>query len=206
MSSPYRFLALGDSYTIGEGVPAATRWPCVVTARLRARGLALEDPRIIAVTGWSTDELAAGIEAAALQPPWDLVTLLIGVNNQYRGRDLDNYDAEFGALLRRAVGLAGGRAGRVVGVSIPDWGVTRFARVEERDGARIGAELDAFNAAARTRVQTAGAHWADVTPVSRRCGEAADMLADDGLHPSAAQYAAWSDVIAPVAEAALRET
>ncbi len=205
MSLPYRFLALGDSYTIGEGVPPATRWPCVVAARLRARGLALDDPRIVAVTGWSTDELAAGIEAAAPRPPWDLVTLLIGVNNQYRGRDLDNYDDEFGTLLQRAVGLAGGRANRVVGVSIPDWGVTRFARVEERDGARIGADLDAFNAAAQARVRSAGARWADVTPVSRHCGEAPDMLADDGLHPSAAQYAVWADVIAPVAEAALRD-
>ncbi len=193
-----RFLALGDSYTIGEGVPATTCWPCVVARRLQADGVAVDEPQIVAVTGWSTDELATGMETATFRPPYALVTLLVGVNNQYRGRDLPNYRDEFATLLARAVTLAGNDGGRVLGVSIPDWGVTRFAKVEERDARRIGAELDAFNAAARGMVEGVGGCWADITPVSRRCGDARDMLADDGLHPSARQYALWADVITPL--------
>lgn len=200
---PLRFLALGDSYTIGEGVAAAARWPVVVARQLRACDISVADPEIVAVTGWTTDELAAGMDAATFQPPYALVTLLIGVNNHYRGRDPGNYRDEFAALLERAIHLAGGEAGRVLGVSIPDWGVTRFAKVEERDGARIGAELDALNAAAGRMVETAGGTWADITPISRRCGDAPGMLADDGLHPSGAQYALWAGRIAPLARALL---
>lgn len=196
---PFRFLALGDSYTIGEGVPADARWPVVVARQLRAAGIAIDDPQIVAITGWTTDELDAGMDAATFEPPCDLVTLLIGVNNQYRGRDLANYRDEFTVLLGRAIVLAGGDAGRVLVVSIPDWGVTRFARENGRDGKTIAAELDAFNAIARHEAEAAGAQWADITPVSRQCADADGMLADDGLHPSGRQYALWAEVITPLA-------
>jgi len=129
------FLALGDSYTIGEGVPDEGRWPVQLVARLRESGIAAGAPRIVATTGWTTDELSAAMDAAALQPGYALVTLLIGVNNQYRGRPATEYREQFLALLRRAAALSGD-VRRVVVVSIPDWGVTAFA--EGRDRAAIG--------------------------------------------------------------------
>lgn len=196
-----RFLALGDSYTIGEGVPEPARWPVVLARQLRAAGCAIDDPHIIAVTGWTTDELFAGIDAATLAPPYDLVTLLVGVNNQYRGRDADNYRAEFRALLERAIALADDRADHVLVASIPDWGVTRFAHENGRDGAHVAAAIDAFNTAAREEATRAGAAWADITGVSRQCSAARDMLSADGLHPSARQYALWVPRILPLARA-----
>lgn len=191
----HRFLALGDSYTIGEGVAAEERWPAQLVRRLRAHGIAFDDPRIIAKTGWSTDELAAAIDAAEFDASYALVTLLIGVNNQYRGRDLANYRDEFSALLARAVAFAGGLTDRVVVVSIPDWGVTRFARGQDRDPQRVAAEIDAFNTAAREIADPQSIAFVDVTAASRTCGDAAHALVDDGLHPSAAQYALWTDAI-----------
>jgi lysophospholipase L1-like esterase len=196
------FLALGDSYTIGEGVPAAGRWPLQLVAHLRGRGVAVGDPRIIATTGWTTDELSSAMDEAGLRGRFGLVTLLIGVNNQYRGRSASDYREEFLALLHRAITLAGDSR-RVIVVSIPDWGVTAFA--EGRDRAAIGREIDTFNAIAHDETVRAHARWADVTPASRTACAMAGMLVEDGLHPSAAQYATWVDVIAPEAQAALRE-
>ncbi|MGN2244052.1 SGNH/GDSL hydrolase family protein [Frateuria sp. GZRR33] len=198
---PLHYLALGDSYTIGEAVPAAGRWPAQLVRQLRARGVAIDEPRIIAVTGWTTDELSAGMDAATLRPPYDLVTLLIGVNNQYRGRAAGEYRTQFSGLLGRAIGLAGGRPSRVVVVSIPDWGVTRFAREQGRDPAPIAHALDVYNAIARDEAGRAGARWVDITPLSRRHP---GLVADDGLHPDAAQYALWTDAITPVAAAAVK--
>lgn len=201
---PLRFLALGDSYTIGEGVPEAERWPVRLASRLRAAGVPLGDPTIVATTGWTTDELDAGIDAAVAEGRvggmYDLVTLLIGVNDQYRGRDPDAYRAQLRGLLGRAVGFAGGDAGRVVVVSIPDWGVTAFA--EGRDRAGISREIDAFNAAGRDEAERAGAAWVDVAPLSRAHP---DEVAPDGLHPSGAQYARWAEAVEPAARAALAE-
>ena len=198
---PLHYLALGDSYTIGEAVPAAARWPALLARQLRARGVAIEDPRIVAVTGWTTDELSAAMDAATFAPPYDLVTLLIGVNNQYRGRSAGDYRGEFRRMLHRAVDLAGGRASRVVAVSIPDWGVTRFAREQGRDAGQIAHALDVYNAIARDETGRAGARWVDITAISRRHPE---LVADDGLHPSADQYALWTDAIVPVAAAAVK--
>ena len=193
-------LALGDSYTIGEAVAAHERWPAVLVQRLRHGGTPIDEPQIVAVTGWTTDELAQGMDTAVLLPPYDLVTLQIGVNNQYRGRPADDYRAQFAGLLERAIALAGDRAARVVVASIPDWGVTRFASEQGRDRARIAAELDAYNALARAETERAGARFVDITGISRQHPE---LLADDGLHPSAAQYALWVEAIEPAARAAL---
>ena len=164
----FRYLALGDSYTIGEGVEADERWPAVMVRLLRGSGLAVADPEIVAVTGWTTDELSAGIDAAAPRGPYDLVTLLIGVNDQYRGRGLETYAAGFDQLLARAVAYARGDARRVVVVSIPDWGVTPFAADRDRD--TIAREIDLFNAVARRAAATSGAAWVDVTEASRAAG------------------------------------
>ena len=141
------------------------------------------------------------MDAATFAPPYDLVTLLIGVNNQYRGRSAGDYRGEFRRMLHRAVDLAGGRASRVVAVSIPDWGVTRFAREQGRDAGQIAHALDVYNAIARDETGRAGARWVDITAISRRHPE---LVADDGLHPSADQYALWTDAIVPVAAAAVK--
>jgi lysophospholipase L1-like esterase len=200
------FLALGDSYTIGEGVPESERWPVQLAALLRARGVAIDDPRIIATTGWTTDELDAGIDAAdAIRPIADdhaLVSLLIGVNNQYRGRPLAEYEAQFAGLLERAVGFAGGKPERVIVLAIPDWSVTPFAMQSGRDRAQIAEQLDAFNAAAARISGERGACFVDTAPVSRERGGEAMMRADDGLHPSGAMYALWAaQAIGPSATA-----
>lgn len=200
-----RFLALGDSYTIGEGVAASGRWPVQLVAALRGSGIAIGEPEIVATTGWTTDELAAAMDRHAFAPPYDLVTLLIGVNNQYRGRDLGNYRSEFRALLERAIALAGGRAQHVVVVSIPDWGVTKFGRGSGRDVAAIAREIDAFNAANAEIAAALHARYADVTRASRAGGEAPDLLVDDGLHPSATMYARWVGAIEPVVRRALAD-
>ncbi|HEX7325467.1 MAG TPA: SGNH/GDSL hydrolase family protein [Rhodanobacteraceae bacterium] len=196
-----RWLALGDSYSIGEGVAPDECWPAQLAARLRAQGIDVGDPQIIATTGWTTGELAAAMDAATFAPPYALVTLLIGVNNQYRGLALDVYRAEFAALLQRAVTLAGSAA-HVVVVSIPDWGVTPFGARSGRDVAQIACEIDAFNAAACVATADAGAHWVDITGISR-APDIRGAVVDDGLHPSAAQYARWIDAILPAARAVL---
>jgi lysophospholipase L1-like esterase len=199
-----RFLAIGDSYTIGEGVAAPMRWPNQLVARLRSETRALADPEIVATTGWTTDELLQGLAALPPLPPYAMVSLLIGVNNQYRGGDLDIYRDEFAHLLDLASAWAGHSAGRVLVVSIPDWGVTPFATDKGVEAASVAAAIDRFNAVARGLVQTAGAHWVDVTDVSR--GVARAMLTDDGLHPSAAQYSAWVERILPAARRILDAT
>jgi lysophospholipase L1-like esterase len=196
---PLRYLALGDSYTIGEGVEEAGRWPMQLARALREEGIALGDPRIIATTGWTTDELSAAMDAAEPLGGLDFVSLLIGVNNQYRGRPLEEYCAQFDALLVRAVQLAGDEPGRVLVLSIPDWGVTPFAAASGRDRDAIARELDACNAAALALCAARGIAFVDIAPVSRARGAEPGMLADDGLHPSAAMYAQWTRLALPVA-------
>lgn len=134
---------------------------------------------------------------------WDFVSLLIGVNNQYRGRGVDDYRGEFADLLERTIGYAGHRAGRVLVLSIPDWGVTPFAAREGRDAAQVARELDACNAAARAACEQRGVAFVDITAVSRARGDEAAMLVDDGLHPSAAMYALWTQLALPVARGLL---
>jgi lysophospholipase L1-like esterase len=191
-----KFIALGDSYTIGESVAEAERWPVQLARRLRAEGINIAEPVIIARTGWTTDELAAAIDEQTLEGPFDLVSLLIGVNNQYRGYDQAVYRQEFAQLLARAVAFAGGNAGRVLALSIPDWGVTPFAY--GRDRAAIAADIDAFNAINRAETARLGAHYVDVTAVSRQAADDHSLLADDGLHPSGKMYGLWVELALPV--------
>jgi lysophospholipase L1-like esterase len=199
INAPMTYLALGDSYTIGENVAASDRWPMQLVEALRTDGIALGDPRIIAATGWTTDELSAAIDAAEpLGDDYGLVSVLIGVNNQYRGRAADDYAREFAVLLERAIGFAGRRADRVVVLAIPDWGVTPFAAQSGRDTAAIARELDAYNAAAEKLCADRGVAFVDIAPLSRKRGARPAMLADDGLHPSAAMYAEWTRLALPV--------
>jgi len=190
------FLALGDSYTVGESVPPAWSWPRQLVARLRNAGYRVDDPLVVARTGWTTDELAAGIRERGLSGPFSFVSLLIGVNNQYRGRALEEYRREFLALLDEAVALAGGEPDRVLVLSIPDWGVMPFA--EDRDRRAIGSEIDRFNRVNREVSGQRGCRWVDITGISREARESSGLAADDGLHPSGDQYGKWVEEILPV--------
>jgi lysophospholipase L1-like esterase len=149
------------------------------------------------------EALAAEAAPAKAEDGWDFVSLLIGVNNQYRGRGVDDYRGQFNDLLERAIAYAGDRANRVLVLSIPDWGITPFARREGRDGAQIARELDHYNAAAREACNRHGVAFVDIAPVVRECGGEAEMLAEDGLHPSAAMYARWAHLALPVARGML---
>jgi lysophospholipase L1-like esterase len=201
--SELRYLALGDSYTIGEGVPESGRWPMQLANALRADGIPMADPRIIAQTGWTTGELDAAIDATHPMPEYDLVSLLIGVNNQYRGLDVEEYRAQFSALLERATGFAQGRHDHVLVLSIPDWGVTPFARRELRSIARIADEIDAYNHAAQEACVQRGIAFIDITAISRARGTEPEMQVDDGLHPSTAMYAEWTRLALPCARTLL---
>ncbi len=197
-----RYLALGDSYTIGESVDPTDRWPVQLTARLRERGFQLDEPVIIARTGWTTDELAHAIAQAAPDGPFDLVTLLIGVNNQYRGRSEVEYREQFQALLQSALVYADGDPARVIVLSIPDWSVTPFASAmgaERSSLGRVAAEIDRFNAINRAETDRSGARYADITPSSRAAAADRSLLAGDGLHPSAKMYGMWVDQIETLA-------
>lgn len=195
------FLALGDSYTIGEGVPTTDRWPERLAATLRAEGLKLDDPQIIARTTWTTERLSAAIDTVDPRGERALVTLLIGVNNQYRGHTPEAYRGVFEAMLARAIGFAASNPRRVIVLSIPDWSVTPFAR--DRDPAAVAAAIVQYNAVAREETERAGAAWIDVTPVSRGAATDSTLLAPDGLHPSGRMYEAWIRLVLPVARTAL---
>ncbi len=194
-TSELSYLALGDSYTIGEAVAEKDRWPVQLTKRLNDAGIAVADPKIIATTGWTTDELKAGIEKESLTGTYDLVSLLIGVNNQYRGYPLDEYKTEFEGLLKTAIGFAGGDKDKVFVVSIPDYGVTPFG--QGKDPQKIGDEVDEFNAANKAIVARHGIQYFDITPVSKTALGVADLNASDGLHPSGKMYTQWVDIIYP---------
>jgi len=187
-----RLLALGDSYTIGESVDPAERWTSHLVRRLRAEGVEITDAEIVAKTGWMTDELDAAIDEAAPAGPFGVVSLLVGVNDQYRGRSVEEYGERFAALLERAVGFAGGNARHVVVLSIPDWGVTPFAANEGRDPIVVAREIDAFNAVNFRIATVRRARWVDVTHVSRRAATDPDLLSADGLHPSGRMYDEWA--------------
>ncbi len=193
---PLSFLALGDSYTIGEGLRAAERWPVQLADRLRARGIPIFPPRVIARTGWSTEDLATALDRARLKPRYDLVSLSIGVNDQYRDQALAGYRERFAGLLDRAVALASGTTERVVVPSIPDWSVTPFAREDPRGAARLAAKLEEFNGAMREVAAARRVVYVDITPSTRDMGADPELVADDGLHPSATLYGRWADRIA----------
>jgi lysophospholipase L1-like esterase len=197
------YLALGDSYTIGEGVPETDRWSVQLADLLRAQGVPLPSPRIIARTGWTTAELQEAIRKEAPAPRYALVSLLIGVNNQYRGQSLERYRREFRELLHTATGLDGGRAGRVVVLSVPDWSVTPFAA--SRNRAKIAEEIDAFNAVAAEACRQAGIAFVDITPLSRTALDQPRFIAPDDLHFSGAMYRLWAEKAAPAVRKALEE-
>jgi lysophospholipase L1-like esterase len=187
------FLALGDSYTIGESVQEEERWPVQLVKRLNAKGYRMEMPRIIATTGWRTDDLKNAIEKANLTNGYGLVSLLIGVNNQYQGKSADSYKPEFEELLKRAIELAGGRKERVIVVSIPDYGYTPFGQAKQE---AISSAIDAFNNANREISLRYGIRYYYITELTRKSLEKPELVASDKLHPSGVMYALWADLIA----------
>lgn len=188
------YLALGDSYTIGEGVPLYDSYPYQAVQLLRKAGQNFYAPEIIARTGWTTDELAAAMARTRLLPRYDLVTLLIGVNNQYRGRDLGEYGVQFEQLLHQAIGLAQPQ-GRVIVLSIPDWGVSPFAETQGKDRKEIATAINSFNTLSRQITQEQGLPFIDITGHSRTQGTPAHFAAD-GLHPGVGQYTWWAEQLA----------
>lgn len=189
----YSYLALGDSYTIGQSVMASENFPNQTVQLLNQQNYNFKSPEILATTGWTTDELQTNINNHTFTPPYDFVSLLIGVNNQYRGRSIENYKPEFESLLKQAIQFAGGNASRVIVVSIPDWGVTPFAN--GRDRAQIAKEIDDYNAANRYISEIYKVNYIDITPGSREAATDLSLVAGDGLHPSAKEYARWAQKV-----------
>lgn len=192
------YLALGDSYTIGESVPLESNFPYQLSARLRGSGLDVATPVIIAKTGWTTSELQSAIKTAGLKQKFNLVTLLIGVNNQYRGESLIVYREEFRALLQTAIDFADGKETGVFVMSIPDWGATPYGMNSGRDRQVIGIEIDKFNVLNREETLAAGVNYTDITPASRRAFSDQELVAADGLHYSEKMHSEWAASLAPL--------
>ncbi len=190
------YLALGDSYTVGQSVTDSERFPIQVASLLSQQDIEIREPELLAKTGWTTGNL---LEALNLNPPkktYSFVTLLIGVNNQYQGRSLNEYKTEFTELLIRAISYAGNNRRHVFVISIPDYSVTPFAR--DFDTATIAGEIDAYNAANKAITLNEGIAYINVTPISREAKNDPALIATDGLHPSGIQYKKWSELLAPL--------
>ena len=193
---PLKYLALGDSYTIGESVAPDQSFPYQLSAKLDLSGIKMSLPEIIAATGWTTNELIKAIEEKNLQERYDLVTLLIGVNNQYRGYSSEVYRQEFKELLKTAIMYAGGNKSHVYVISIPDWGVTPFAKKSNRDLKKISSQIDLFNAIKKEETLREGIQYVDITPSSRKAELDLELIAEDGLHPSGKMYGKWVEQLA----------
>jgi lysophospholipase L1-like esterase len=198
------YLALGDSYTIGETVTLQETFSYQLSASLKVSGLNVGVPRIIAKTGWTTAELQAEIDKQDIPKTYDLVTLLIGVNNQYRGYSQSEYRTEFKKLLQLSIGYAKGDKNHVVVVSIPDWGVTPFGKGSGKDIKKIAVEIDQFNAINKAEAEAAQVKYTDVTALSRTANTDLSLIASDGLHYSGKMYGQWAAAIYPVTVAALK--
>ena len=198
----HAYLALGDSYTIGEQVPTEKNFPHQLVDMLNKQALRITPPVIIATTGWTTDELATAIKERNIKEVFSFVTLLIGVNNQYRGRDIENYKQEYTGLLETAIKYANGKREHVFVLSIPDWGVTPFA--EGRDRAKIAQEIDAYNRACEEITLAHKCHYLDITDSTRKNGVNPEYLTGDGLHPSGKEYHSWAERLAPMVAKVLK--
>ncbi len=193
------YLALGDSYTIGEAVDNDKTWSSVLSQKLNQKGVEVQLDKIVATTGWTTNELLSAInnDKDLENAKYDLVRLLIGVNNQYRGYGIEQYKEEFELLLKKAIDLAGKRVNKVFVVSIPDYGVTPFAKENNKNDALIAKELDEYNKIAKNISDKYGVKFFDITPISLKAIWDGEMIAKDKLHPSAKMYAEWADYLAP---------
>lgn len=189
------YLALGDSYTIGESVPENLRWPVQLVDQLNNSRFSMAQPEIIATTGWTTDELQTAINEENPSTNYKLVSLLIGVNNQYRGYPIKQYKIEFKKLLEQAISFADGKAERVFVVSIPNYGVTPFGMEKGED--RIRNELLIYDAIADSISSEFNIPFINITPISEKAKTDASYIASDQLHPSGKQYSEWVDLMLP---------
>lgn len=194
-----KILCLGDSYTVGEGIPEEDNWPSQLVHALRKRDIPMAPPTVVAKTGWTSEELLAAVAEAELTPPYEIVTLMIGVNDQYRGRAATDYTRDFEALLSRAIDLAGGRSERVFVLSIPDWSVTPYAKTEtpDRDAQTIVDEIKALNAVTARICYQQTIHYIHVTEMSRDARRGELYRAPDGLHYSRKMYSHWVEHLFP---------
>lgn len=191
------YLALGDSYTIGESVQEEERYPMQLADSLRKNDVDVAEVKIVARTGWTTDELTTALARENLQEgDYNLVSLLIGVNNQYRGYSLVEYQSAFTDLLNQAVAYAGGHKDRVFVVSIPDWGVTPYGRIYGNPE-RTAEEIDRFNDVNFSITEAKGIRYFDITPISREALDDRSLVASDGLHPSGKMYTRWVELMLP---------
>jgi lysophospholipase L1-like esterase len=199
----YTYLALGDSYTIGESVPLYDNFPNQLAKIVRTDSSSTAIPTIIAKTGWTTNDLIQGIKNTSLASSYDYVTLLIGVNNQYRNYDIDTYKTEFKALLQSAINFAGGKKERVFVLSIPDWSVTPFAQNSGKSALQIAQEIDTYNAINKQESELQKVNYLDITPISRDAKIISGLIAADGLHPSVHMYVRWVSLLAPMVKSKL---
>lgn len=196
------YLALGDSYTIGQSVSEADRFPNQTAALLRNRGINMKKPDIIAVTGWTTYNLENGIQSWQGDTTYDVVTLLIGVNDQYQGYSVEDYKPQFEKLLKEAIHFAKDSPSHVFVLSIPDYSVTPFA--SGRDTAKIASDINAFNAANKAISDNYHVHYLNITPDTRKAADDPSLIASDGLHPSGKEYGVWAQKLATQMEAVLK--
>ncbi|MCC5939041.1 MAG: SGNH/GDSL hydrolase family protein [Lunatimonas sp.] len=191
-----RYLALGDSYTIGEGVTERERFPNQMAQKLQENGILVSSPKIIAKTGWTSKELLEAMEAEQIhQQVFDLVSVLVGVNNQYRGLPLEEYRLEFGELLRQAIHLVDGNSNRVFVLSIPNWGVTPFAKNDRRPSKQITEEIRLFNETNHRVADFLNCPYVDISSGYQLEGHLPENLTIDQLHPSGEMYAKWADLL-----------
>ncbi|MDB5224317.1 MAG: lysophospholipase [Chitinophagaceae bacterium] len=188
------YLALGDSYTIGQSVSSVDRFPNQTVFLLRGLHIKIDDPKIIATTGWTTKNLLDALLSTNLPTNYDVVSLLIGVNNQYQGRSIEEYKTEFTLLLDRAIQYANNRPTHVFVLSIPDYSVMPFAN--GLDKAKIAAEIDQFNAANKIISLQLGVNYLNITAISRENDP--EFIGGDGLHPSGKEYYRWAQLLAPM--------
>jgi lysophospholipase L1-like esterase len=197
----YSYLALGDSYTIGEKVSREENFPNQAITLLRKKGFDFKAPRIVAKTGWTTDELQAAIKKTKLDRHYDFVSLLVGVNNQYRKRSVTEYFPQFESLLDQALKFAGNKNSRVIVISIPDWGVTPFADGNDRE--KIAREIDEYNRANKAIADKYNVHYINITLENRKAAGDTALLTEDGLHPSGKEYRKWAEELAAVIKSEL---
>lgn len=201
-SSAKTYLALGDSYTIGQSVTAAERFPAQTVALLRGEGLNLADPVYLATTGWTTGNLLNAIATQNPAPAYDLVSLLIGVNDQYQHRDTSGYAQRFTQLLQKSIELAQGKTAHVFVLSIPDYSATPFVPASDKE--RVSREVGWFNAINKRITGALGVSYTDITPSTQAAAGNPALVASDGLHPSGLEYRKWAELLAPKIKAALR--
>ena len=188
----FSYLALGDSYTIGESVKESERWPVQLSNSLKNK---LNKPIIIAKSGWTTDQLIDTLNKIKFNKKFDFVSLLIGVNNQYRGRSIEKFKQDFILLLNKSIGYVNDNNERVIVVSIPDWGVTPFAK--DRNRSIITNEINAFNKVIHDECKKNNITFFNITEISRKALNDNSLIAEDGLHPSKKMYKQWVKMIKP---------